>query len=396
MQLTVSHVEDYVRRGVVLGLLIYLAAFFVVESSKLLSFFLMFVVLPALCMVVVSYPRHVINKRVLFFLTTFLGYLCLSALWGEGDFLEAVKYSFFILFLMVSVATVSQRLPGDFVTKYIVALGLISSLGYIIAMFLSAHGIWDFVNQRFAFRDIGGWGSKNPVDSATIISIPVLASWWLLPGKKWHAKLLLMTTIIACAAVMLVTKSRGPALSLGIVLVGGSLLRHKKSDIFILLLLGLVAGIVFFYLKDFIAVMRLDEGNYRYSIWMDVLGKIKNNWLFGQGYGTHAGIVIPNHNWELSHSHNMFLEVLRIGGVVGIGLLGLMLVSMLRRSYPHEGNFFFLAWLFFGFICLCFSGRLPLIKPTVKEFVEFWLPLFLSYFYNAETQNYVLSKVEKV
>ena len=32
-----------------------------------------------------------------------------------------------------------------------------------------------------------------------------------------------------------------------------------------------------------------------------------------------------------------------------------------------------------------FSGRLLLIKPTVKEFVEFWLPLFLFYSFRKKT-----------
>ena len=339
--------EDYMRRWVALGFLVYLGAFFVVESSKLLSVFLMCIVLPVLCMSIVSRFRYALDRRVLLSLLAFLGFLSLSSLWGDGEALEAVKYSLYVFCLLLSILVFSQKFSGEFAAGYIAASGFIFSLCYIVAILLSDHAIMDFVNERFSFRQIGGWGSKNPLDSATIMSIPVLAACWLFPKGKWYMKLMLIATIIACATLLFVTKSRGPSLSLGITLIVISLIKRRESKFYFLLFFTLLFMFGMLFFKDDMTVMRVDEGHYRYAIWEDRLDKLKNNWLFGQGYGTHAQISIADHSWKLSHSHNMILEVLRVGGCVAGGLLAFMLVAMLLPSYVHSGNLFFLMWFFF-------------------------------------------------
>ncbi|MDR0674363.1 MAG: hypothetical protein LBF93_12120 [Zoogloeaceae bacterium] len=386
MYFSVTHVEDYMRKWVALGFLVYLGAFFVLESSKILSFFLMCIVLPVLFMSAASRFRYVLDRRVLLSLLGFLGYLSLSSLWGDGEVSESIKYASYIFCLFLSITIFSQEFSEELTVKYIAVVGFIFSISYIIAILLSDNAIMDFVNERFSFRQIGGWGSKSPLDSATIISIPVLAACWLFPKGKWYMKLMLIATMIACVALVFVTKSRGPGLSLGITLMVISLIKRGESKFYFLLfftLLLFMLSLLFF--KDDVTVMRIDERHYRYAIWEYALDKIRNNWLFGQGYGTDAQISIADLGWELSHSHNMILEVLRVGGCVAGGLLVFMLVTMLRPSYIHSGNLFFLIWFFFGFLCMFFSARLLLIKPTVKEFVEFWLPLFLFYSFRKKT-----------
>lgn len=66
--------------------------------------------------------------------------------------------------------------------------------------------------------------------------------------------------------------------------------------------------------------------NYRIGLWGCTFGLIKGNFLFGvgAGYNNVTGYLFEN-GLEFSHSHNLFIEVLAEGGIIGLGLFGVLL-----------------------------------------------------------------------
>jgi len=283
---------------------------------------------------------------------------------------------------MLSVEKVSQKFSEDFVMKSIIVIGLVAAISYTVAIFLSGHDLMAFVTGRFSFFEMGGWGNTNPIHSAVVIGVPILAAWYFFPGKSWYVKLALIVTIMLCAMLMFFTKSRGPMLAVVIMLLCIALYRRERSDLFLLSFFAVVAGVLFLFVDNLgdIIVNRFEEKNYRLAIWRGGLELFRDHWLFGQGYGTPARIMDESLFSPASHTHNTVFEVFRIGGMIGGVLFVYVLVSMIRFSYIHSKNVFYLFWLLFGLLSLATNGRSPLINPGYYGFFSFWLPLFLFYY----------------
>jgi len=378
ISINTDRIEHHTRNWIAYGFFVYLCGFFVLEKGYISPLFWLFVILPVFILGTISRARCVQDKRIIFICAAFLGYLVLSALWGEGNFFKATRYALYTLCLLVAVETVTQKISEQSMVKFIITIGLIAAISYIVAILLSDQPLIKFMNERFSFFAIGGWGSKNPIDSGIIIGLPVIAAWYFSPRKKWHIKLMLVATIILCAILMFVTKSRSPMIATAITLLCITLYRREKSDYFFLFLsVALIGGCLILF-NDFrdVAITRFKEENYRPLIWHEEFDLFANHWLIGQGYGTSAKIT----PLQVSHTHNFGIEVLRIGGIIGGLLFACMFVSMVRPSYIHSKNIFYLFWLLFGVVCLAMNGRLLLIRPQEVEFFGFWLPLFLFYF----------------
>ena len=385
LSLNTNRLERYAHNWIVFGFFVYLGAFFLLEEIEIMRPYRIFVMLPVVVLCIITRLKCIQDKRALFICAIFFGYLSLSALWGEGRLWEATKHSFYILCLMLSVATFSQRFSEETVVKFLIGIGLIAAITYIAGIFLSDRDVMDFFDLRFSFHEIGGWGNGNPINSGIIIGIPAIAAWYFFPNRKWHIKLMLTMTIILCAILMFVTKSRGPMISVVITLLCIVLFRRERGDFFLVFLFAVLIGAAILYIDtlDGVIINRFKEENYRLFIWREGWNLFIDHWSFGQGYKTDAKIIIEmegSHGVSIRYAHNSFIEILRVGGIVGGVLFFFMLGSMLRLSHIHFGNRFYLFWLFFGILCLSTTGRLPLSKPTAIEAVGFWIPLFLFYF----------------
>ncbi len=84
--------------------------------------------------------------------------------------------------------------------------------------------------------------------------------------------------------------------------------------------------------------------NYRIGLWGCTFGLIKNNFLLGvgAGYNNVTGYLFEN-GLRFSHSHNLFIEVLAEGGIIGLGLFAILLliivcdfVKLCRMSGWHR------------------------------------------------------------
>ena len=182
--------------------------------------------------------------------------------------------------------------------------------------------------------------------------------------------------------LMLMTQSRGPLGALMLVLVLLSLQRRSRSDWILWGLAIVVGGFAIWQLDLLTAITnRIDAPNYRMAIWTSAIGLIRDHLLFGQGLGSSADIAFADGSGGtalVSHTHSIFLETFRIGGLIGgflfVAMLGRLVMARIRsRQRPS----FFDFWLVFGLLCLCSNGRHPMIRPSVEWFA-FWIPFYLA------------------
>lgn len=84
--------------------------------------------------------------------------------------------------------------------------------------------------------------------------------------------------------------------------------------------------------------------NYRIGLWGCTFGLIKDNFILGvgAGYNNVTGYLFEN-GLRFSHSHNLFIEVLAEGGIIGLGLFAILLliivcdfVKLCRMSGWHR------------------------------------------------------------
>ncbi|MDR3054444.1 MAG: O-antigen ligase family protein [Zoogloeaceae bacterium] len=370
-----------------IGFLIYLTGFFFLKSSKHMVFFYAMVILPALFLTARSRILIQLDAKAIISLLLFLGYFSASALWGSGEFKEALKFGFCLFFLMLSIEACSCRLRPEFIPYFVATIGGFAVCFYGSILILSDTAFATFAADRFAFFNAGGLGNDNPIDSAIILGLPVLAAWWLFPGRKWLIQIALITLMISCCILMFITKSRGPIVALCVMLLIITFFRRNRSD-FTLLFFGIlfITSSLLFENTASIVADRIEQPDYRLYIWCQAFEQFKDHWIIGRGFGNNARIFITDTH-AVSHAHSSIFETFRVGGITGAILFFTMLFFMLKRSIFHPNGTFLLIWMSYGLLCLLTNGRLLLIKPTAIEVFSFWIPLFLAHFYTRHKSN---------
>ncbi|MCK0510609.1 O-antigen ligase family protein [Aromatoleum buckelii] len=374
-------VENAARHFIVAGLFLYLGALYFVDTNRQNTIFYLSVALPGLLLLGTLKDVLSVGSREVLFVFVFLLYLVASSLWsgmGVATFFVALKYSFYLACLMLSIYLfVSRTSAGEqAMTRFFVLIGFCASLVYLFFAFRSAPGVPNPLGGRYALHDLSGWGENNPITSAVFFGLPVLAAWWRYPDEKLASKIGLLLLMIACMGVMFLTKSRGPFLALAITLLFVTVYRRNRSDIVLWAVCG-VLGLGFVLALDLHSVIadRVSAPDYRMEIWSHALALISERPIWGYGYGSVAALSFGAGDMA-THSHSSILEVLRVGGIAGGTLFLAMVFLAVRKSLAgNAGARFFLFWLIYGVICLSTNGRMLLSRPSVEWFA-FWIPLF--------------------
>ncbi|MGY4531567.1 O-antigen ligase [Pseudomonas sp. TE3786] len=373
--------QETVHKWIAVGFLLYLGSIFFLGGSHQKTFFYLLVALPALFLLVRSALLFRQDSWALASVVLFLSYFSLSTLWsgGEGSIRDAAKYSLYIYCLMLGIEGAINRFGPQFIPGFIAVAGGVAACGYVLSMLLGDVPLSAFVTGRYSLQQMAGWGPGNPINSAIVFGVVAIAAWWSLPNKKWPVQLGLMVVIGLAVTLMFVTKSRGPMLSLTVILLLIGLVRRSKVDLLLLALGGaLIAVGVALSNLDAVVAQRVSSPNYRGEIWSQVWQQFQSHWLIGRGLGNDAEIAIAN-GQVVTHSHSSLFEAFRTGGLLG-GLLFIgMTLMLVRRSLRRPEGYFFALWLIFGGICLSTNGRALLTKPSI-EWISFWMPLFLLYF----------------
>ncbi|MFT3961727.1 O-antigen ligase family protein [Propionivibrio sp.] len=387
----------WARPIVAFGLLAYLASFFFLAPTPQKTLFYLLIAAPSI--ILLSDLRQLLlQKRYrtpTLFVLCFIAYFALSSLWSsEGTLGNGLKLAFCILCLLVAVHSTMNMCgeSGTWIRYFILAVGSCATCLYaflfIEKMFLATEYAIE-ASRRYSLSILSGWGDSNPINTAMYFGLLPLTAWWSFPQSRPQIKigLLILTTI--SVAIMFLSQSRGPILSLAVTLLLISIFRWSKDDLIlwgVLLSSGLMA-ILIFNLAPLI-VDRAYSPNYRTEIWMNAIQLIKDNLFFGQGLGDSAGIPLPTDTQNrvtVTHSHSSILDTFRVGGLVGGVLFLAMLLSITCRPLAkNEERPFFVFWLIFGLLCLSTNGRALLIRPSIEWFA-FWLPLFFVLFSPAET-----------
>jgi hypothetical protein len=272
-------------------------------------------------------------------------------MWGAG----------FAVYLSVSnVLTTSRRLSAALVSLAVIGglIGVIACAQYVLASFFHlpvSMQVWEPVDKAvlsiFPFDfilDINGiraaatFNNPNVCAEYLFMAAPFLMA-RAFGEKRSRSGVITGLMLLPLAAGLALTFSRGSYLALIAVVGVFCLFNLKKIWIF---LLGGAA--VLFVLPEavinrFLSIKSIDGAiTERLNVWKVIADNIAERPLFGVGPGTYnTWALLRDAGIDAPHAHNIALQLLAEGGIVGLVLMGTVFALLIRagiRLYKGAGK----------------------------------------------------------
>lgn len=203
----------------------------------------------------------------------------------------------------------------------------------------------DIINYRFRSRSSASF--DNPLILATYM---VMATPFCAYGaaffKDKKAKAICIISLIFALGGIVGTSSRASyiaiILAIGVMLISNKKLLKKLLPIIAVLVVGIPIGLIYRFrnlsLNDFLA-----SDTQRFDIWKACLDMFKSSPIIGLGAGTdniHT-LLINEYGIARPHAHNLFIQMLVEGGVIGIGFVLVIVVMTIKcivKLYKIKGG----------------------------------------------------------
>jgi O-antigen ligase len=211
-------------------------------------------------------------------------------------------------------------------------------------------------------------------------------------------RLLTILGIACCFVLIFLTGSRGGILNICVIFFVWFLFYGGKYRFKILLVAFVFAVIIFsvlfrdlssYMLNRFniFASLSSDGGAGRFNIWMAALNKFNKSNLAYKFFGYGYGMFVPSVNYiAVGHtnaymSHNMWIDCLITGGIIGVLLLFCAFLSVLYYAWKNKN-----CWGFLAVISFLVSG----LSIDVQFYKTFSIILVIAFiFKNGEVKNEV-------
>ncbi len=356
------------------GVVLFLLGFYVLpDKSAVKTVFYLLVLLPCLLKLMPpireGFPPLIppVTSALAFCL-----YMATTLFWGADDWQDSwfhfYKQVIAILAWLTACIWVARNAPAlfDMLPRLIVWTGTV-----VTAITMAAY----FSEPGFPTVRMSGLGAiDNELIAAQCMGSAGILGYGL--GKKQFPDRTFNPYFAVAAFTycgVLLTQSRGPIAYMPLVLLLALFLYRPSSRQLLLkfgagalLLLALVA--LNMHLSPAIEQRGL---SYRDVIWKHVFAEFSASPIRGIGISEHARVIVGG--IDTSHSHNAWLDIMRFGGLIGLGLSLWHLAACLRhwRRY-HEYTHVYL-WFIFGCLSAFTNGKCFLSSPG-WIWLYYWMP----------------------
>lgn len=301
----------------------------------------------------------------------YAGWSCITSVWGGDTGFFLLQWLILAAWLL-GAAWVLQKKSLDwdkFLTRFLLIGAATATV--CIAVFYWSHPLAARLEGITIARAPTLVGQVYGV----VVLIGILLSWRTSCFKC--ALGLSLATIPALAALGL-SQSRGPLLSLVLVLVIGLVwLRPGRKILLTQLCAALLALCVMIYFFPLDHALLGRGASFRDQIWWDVIAHMftQPN-LFLSGIGMDSSTDIVTNIGSYHHAHNAWLDILYRTGVIGLGLALIHLVLLLWSARQHRHLAPLVLWLVYGCGCLFVDSRSLFWEIDVK-WLLYWIPAAL-------------------
>lgn len=357
-------------------------SFFVFDTTFHRLYFYIGVIAPFIFFARHDVVRSVFALPLWRFAAIYLIYLWMTLFWSAEFSLFGLFNQTRLLFMVLFFITFTLYLvleDPEFparILRYFAWAGVVGALAALVYHLA-------FADQSGA-RMEGPGRAEHPIIGATLYGVAAIC---LLGGvlrgeRRLKGRLLGWGAFLVLIAAMVLTQSRGPVLSMALV-VFLYLLVTGHWKIAVLLPLPGVMYVVLVMTGAIEPGSWITRGStHRLDIWVqswDMILESTKSLLIGQGMLTDYAFDLANGS-SVKSPHNLFLANQLYGGIVASVLfLGLVFVTAVNavRGFARSGNFVVCALLVFGLGTGLFDYRTVFINLS-QEWMSFWLPFLLA------------------
>lgn len=301
----------------------------------------------------------------------YAGWSCITSLWGGDTGFFMLQWLILAAWLCGSAWVLQKKsLDWDKILTRFLLIGTATAT-VCIAVFYWSHPL----SARLEGITLARAPTLVGQVYGVVVLVGILLSWRISCFKC--ALGLSLATIPALAALGL-SQSRGPLLSLVMVLVIGLVwLRPGRKILLTQLCAALVAlgAALYFFPLDQALLGR--GASFRDQIWWDVIAQMRAQpSLFLSGVGMNSSTDILTSIGSYHHAHNAWLDILYRSGVVGLGLAVAHLVLLLWSARQHRHLAPLTLWLVYGCGCLFVDSR-SLFWEIDAKWLLYWIPAAL-------------------
>lgn len=290
-------------------------------------------------------------------------YMVFSAIWSDTHLLSAAMgflwMGCFLAYIEVANIVNTKDKLKDAITAVNVSSGIIGGIGVLefLTYNLEKYTNWklvvpnplyydfnEFIYNLFSFDIVNNvYPSRanstfdNPLICATflIVTIPFCA-FGSIYFKHSKNRKISRVCFISSLAGLICTESRGAYIAIGLsvltMLISNKKIFKKLIPFVFALAIAIPITLVIRNINSPIGDL-LGSRNQRMLIWQACINIFKDNWLVGLGAGTENihKILIEVLGVDRAHCHNLFLQVLVEGGVIG-GLFVTVIIGVIIKN----------------------------------------------------------------
>lgn len=372
------NVENALLNLLKFGVILYIAGFFLLPSSKQNTLLYLTVFSPWLLLLPYNFKNLVPKHIVAHMLGIGIIYYCVSSFWSSDpgeSFSKATKYGLYIFAFISSIHLLfkDKKISLNIIFVVIFLAALVS--GVITLIFQ-----WASITDGRLTHSLLTSISTNPINTAVFFGVSCLIAVHFL--RVTENSLYRGGALIAFLfffVLIILTKSRGPiaaliiTLPLMFVFIKG---RSKTADYLMIGMTLIFIMMLALLLSENIG-QRIEQPDYRLEIWSVAFDEFRRNIMFGTGLNFNDRITLPS-GLVFTHSHNSFIQFFVTGGVVGASIFMGVILYVFTIAIRSQNSLIKLCglWFLFGCICLATNGKLLIYKPSSIWF-SFWVPLSL-------------------
>lgn len=338
-------------------------------------------------------------------------YMLISSLWSKTHFFSAEIAMLWMgcmlsYILLANIITTEDKLKNA-ITAVNLSAGIIGGISILefVTYNLTTHLNWfnfifpnplfydvnnfifeympvDIVNYRFASRSSATF--DNPLILATylVLTTPFCAFGSVYFRKSSHRKISRICLVLAVGGIV-GTMSRSSYIAIAIAMIvlilSSKRLMKKLWPFLVALAIGIPVGLFTRYknhsLSDF-----FDSDNKRIDIWKSCIEMFKRSPVFGLGAGTeniHLSLI-NDFNIDRTHAHNLFIELLVEGGIVGIlfvCVIAFFIVKALIKTIKYDNMHYryYAAVYFSSLIAFTIMSLTEHTLQSPKELIMFFI-----------------------
>lgn len=305
------------------------------------------------------------------FALTYAGWSCLTSVWG-GDAGFFILQWLILAAWLLGAAWVLQKksLNWDKFLQWFLLIGAATAT-VCIAVFYWSHPL----SARLEGITLARAPTLVGQIYGVVVLIGILLSW---RSSCFKCALALSLATIPALAALGLSQSRGPLLSLALVLVIGLIwLRPGRKILLTQLCAALLALFVVIYFFPLDQILLERGASFRDQIWLDVIGQMRAQpGLFLLGVGMDSSTEIVTSLGSYHHAHNAWLDILYRTGLVGVALAVIHLMLLLWSARHHRHLAPLTLWLVYGCGCLFVDSR-SLFWEIDAKWLLYWVPAAL-------------------